>query len=852
MSFSLGEEGQHILEKAFDKSDRMNQNLTTLHLLLVFCEGDGLASKILADFGITKDTVRKVMKFDQAEPAETIDELNRAAQKLAERIPASFPGASQTSKIQGLHLLAALTTIEDCLAYKCLNAGHFKVEKLYGQVMAYLVGIGKRTSTIGSERGANIFDTGKPGKTGSRQGGRGRHGGPNRRNDHNQVNLPMNLEAPGKQAGSRKYYDASRMKSSEPEPDKQIVVSPLRWKIDAKQFPVIAQLGVNLNLKALNNELDELLGREHEIECLMDVLGRRKANNPILIGESGVGKTAIVEGLAQKIVKGEVDGNIASTVIMAATSSSLIGGTSIRGSLSEKIAALKKESARLRGRLTLFFDDAMEIIKSIEGGGEGVLAEIKETLAQGMLPSVFTATPASWKKMGDLDSNFSRCLTPIHVEEVGHEETLRIVNQLSSKYASYHGVDIDADACTASVNLSTRYLSGRKNPEKSLMVLDLAAARTGRTEQKQVTSGLVAQVVSSLTDVPIERLSETDGERLINLEKALSARVVGHGEAIEKIALTMRRNAAGFRGHRPIGSFLFLGPTGVGKTEMAKVMAGTLFGKDSAMLRFDMSEFSEAHSVSRLIGAPPGYVGFEKGGELTDAIIDHSYRLVLMDEFEKAHMAVHRLLLQLLEEGRLTDAHGRIANFQNCVIVLTSNIGSDLKLKTPAGFAIEQNTAETSYCRKMRERCMEVFSPELMNRIDESIVFSPLTRQEVQKIARMMLRASAATIYENRRIRITWDEDVTDLLIKSGGFDPLLGARPMRRTIQATVESCVADLILTGKVKQDGRITMSVENGTRLKGKVRNRREAAGPVRSRRKRQKAAGKTMVKKASGFE
>jgi len=528
-----------------------------------------------------------------------------------------------------------------------------------------------------------------------------------------------------------------------------------------------------------------------------------------------------------------------------------MGGTSIRGSLSEKFAALKKESERLQGRLILFFDDALDILKSIEGGGEGVLAEIKDALTQGLLPSIFAATPASWKKIVELDGGFSRCLTPIYVEEVGADETLAILKQLSGRYASYHKVEIDESTCAAASGLSTRYMSGRKNPEKSLMVLDLAAARASRSGLDRVTPHVVAEVVSSLADVPVERLAETDGDRLINLEKHLAECIVGHDEAIARAASTMRRNAAGFRGHRPIGSFLFLGPTGVGKTEMAKAMARLIFGKDSAMIRFDMSEFAEAHSVSRLIGAPPGYVGFEKGGELTDAVIDHPYRLILMDEFEKAHSAVHRLLLQMLEDGRVTDSHGRTADLSNCIVVLTSNIGSDIRLKSPTGFAVTEHRAETDYHARMVERAMESFSPELMNRIDETIVFSPLTEDEVREIADRLLKASAATIFEHRKIKISWTDAVIDYLIRSGGFDPQLGARPMRRTIQTKVESLIADTVLAGKLRKGGRIALQLQ-GDEIKARIRNRKAGAAPGRQKTARRSEVRKSRVEKAIGFE
>jgi len=845
MTFKLGEDGKRILQMAMKRAKDRKQELTTLHLLLVFCEEPGLASLILAHCGITRDWIRSCMKTTQTDPPQVFERLNREAQQLAETI--------RSPKIQDLHLLAGLVRIEDSLAHRMLSMGNFKPTQIYSIVVGSLTGTGKRNAFLGQ-----VAPNAEA--AGARQGSIAEEAASAEvqpPTEKAQVKLPLRVEEPKAlepaplPIPSRRYVDRPREKRQESQ-GTQLVVTPLRWKIDEKQFPFMAQIGVNLNLKALSGDVDEMLGRQKEIECLMDVLGRRKANNPVLIGEAGVGKTAIIEGMALRIVRGEITTAFSQKTLVAVASSSFIGGTSIRGSLSEKFAALRKESERLRGRIILFFDDAVEILKSIEGGGEGVLAEIKDALTQGLLPSIFTATPASWKKIVELDAGFTRCLTPIYVDEVGQDETAAILRQLAPKYAGYHAVEICDEVCSTAVRLSTRYLSGRKNPEKSLMVLDLAAARARRSSMKKVSPTVVAEVVSSLADVPAERLAETDSERLMNLEKHLAGCIVGHDEAIRRTASTMRRNAAGFRGRRPIGSFLFLGPTGVGKTEMAKAMARLLFGKDSAMLRFDMSEFAESHSVSRLIGAPPGYVGFEKGGELTDAIIDHPYRLILLDEFEKAHSAVHRLLLQMLEEGRLTDSHGRTADFSNTVVVMTSNIGSDLKLKTPAGFAVGERTAAADYREKMTQRAMETFSPELMNRIDETIVFAPLTEEEVREIARRLLRASAAILLQNRGIGIGWTEEVIDLLIRSGGFDPHLGARPMRRTIQAKVESLIADTVLAGKLRQGGKIVLQLGDGGRLRARIRNRKGSGASGEGRSAITSETKKTRLEQAMGFK
>jgi len=836
---------ENIREKARVEAQSLNQKITTLHFLLVLCKGDGLASRILSHYGVTKGKINLWLKNHNEEPPSVINKVLLEANRLAElrltpeivdNMHVQREKDEKIFKANELHLLGGLVQVEESIAYHFLMVEKFNPKNIYSTVLGYLTGTGKRHELIESadspclkSSASNMKNTGNIKKFPATSENKYYE---KEKNRNLQISMPFNE---GTISKSRKEDSVRRFF---PKLSQRPAVSPLvnqshfssgqmKWKLDERRFPLISGIGTNLNLKAQSGEIDPLLGREKEIECIMDVLGRRKANSPILVGEHGVGKTAIVEGLALKIVNGEVSERFGNVAIISIAPSALVGGTGIRGALGEKFVALKREAIMSPIKIVFFFDETLETIRSLENSGEGVIAEIKDALSQGTMPSIFTATPSSWKKIIDFDAGFSQCMTPVFVEETTRDETVKILESLSPKYAKWHGVEMHPGTSTMAVQMATRYLSGRKNPEKSIMVLDLAAARASRMVEKKVTKEVIAEVVSSLTDVPVERLVETDAERLLNLENRLSEHIVGHEDVIKKVSSCMRRNAAGFRGNRPIGSFLFLGPTGVGKTEMAKAMARAVFGKEEAIIRFDMSEFSEPHSVSRLIGAPPGYIGFERGGELTEAIIEHSYRLVLFDEFEKAHSAVHRLLLQILDDGRLTDSHGRTAIFSNCVVVLTSNIGSDIKIKAPVGFATTFDEAVADYKKKVFERAMETFSPELINRMDETVIFQPLDQNQVREVAMRLLTEAGKTIERNRNVKIKWENEVIDFLISNGGFDPKLGARPMRRAIQKYIESPVADTILSGKIKEGGVIRILVENekiALRIKNKkgIRN------------------------------
>ncbi len=786
MNSGVGDESKQIVSRAMDLAAGRNERLTTLHLLLAFCDAGGMAGGILGRNGVTADAIRPLLKARHPEAPTTIDRLNAEASRLAERLP----GRRQPGS---LHLLAALASVPETLAYKGLMLLDCNTATLTSQILGVLTGTGRRTYHVDAGRqspappdtdGRPLTRTAEPAK-----------------------------KAPARQP--RPFQMQTPAPSRKPAPPPPPMISRNPWTLDPKRYAVLSGSGVNLNELASRGKLDPLIGRRHELESIMDILGKRRGNNPCLTGDPGVGKTAIVEGFASMIVRDQVPERFRGRILVRMGITGLMGGTGVRGALGERLLALRTEVERASGRIILFLDDVHEVLRAAESGGEGAIQELKEAMVQGSLPCVCTTTPAEWKKIGESFPGLDRCLTPVIIEEPDDQETLSIVGILSEKYASFHDVKIEDGAIHAAVTLAARYMTGRRNPEKALTILDLASARASRTEGKVLDREEVACVVAETVGVPRERLSETDTSKLLNLEQEVTRKIVGHAEAISAVAHTMRRNAAGFRGSRPIGSFLFLGPTGVGKTEMSKVMAEIIFARPSSFVRFDMSEFSEAHSVSRFIGAPPGYVGFDKGGELTSALMESPYKLVLFDEFEKAHPSVHRLLLQVLDDGRLTDSMGHTVDFSNTVIVLTSNMGSNVKPRSRTGFsspaAGEDRFAD--YRTRVLEVVRDLLPPELFNRIDEPIVFSPLSEDEVREIARRLLAASAANLLESREVALTWSEGLVKHLIGAGGYDPSLGARPMKRTIQKVVESRVAELILSGRARPGGRIRVTAAAG---------------------------------------
>lgn len=583
--------------------------------------------------------------------------------------------------------------------------------------------------------------------------------------------------------------------------------------LDPKTFPLLTSLGRNLSLLAQQKKLDPVVGRAKEIEEVIDILGKRRTNNPCLLGEAGVGKTAVVEGVAQQLVS--VRGTLATKVLIELDMASLVAGTQLRGSFSEKLNALKDEVRKADGRVVVFIDEIHTLVGagSTGDGPQDAANELKTAMARGEFPCIGATTHDEFRKFITQDPALERRFTPVVVNEPSVPETVEILKGVIGRYEEHHGLKYAPEALEAAASLASRYVTDRFMPDKAISVADLAGSRCHREGKESVEPADVARVVAKLAGVPEERLLMNDSARLLNLEADLASRIIGHEEAVTRIARVIRRNYAGFSSRRPMGSFLFLGPTGVGKTETARALAEVLFGNKDALVRLDMSEMSEQHGVSRLIGSPAGYVGFGEGGQLTEPVRRRPSSVVVLDEIEKAHREVQLLLLQVLEEGRLTDGKGRHVDFSNTVIVLTTNLGAEAFSRTgrALGFGADAGVGSGNDMDSASAAARKALPPELWNRIDERLPFRPLREEEVARIATLLLAESSKRLATERGIEYEAGEDVVSHLLKSGGFDPQLGARPMRQVVQRLVEAPLAERILSGEFVAGDRVRVAVQ-----------------------------------------
>ncbi|MGA9520571.1 MAG: ATP-dependent Clp protease ATP-binding subunit, partial [Myxococcaceae bacterium] len=589
-------------------------------------------------------------------------------------------------------------------------------------------------------------------------------------------------------------------------------------ELAATDFPMLTSLGRNLSLEASLGELDPVIGRAKEIDEIIDILGKRRTNNPCLLGEPGVGKTAVVEGVAQQLLT--LPGSLGDRVIIELDMASLVAGTQLRGSFSEKLNALKDEVRKAEGRVVVFIDEIHTLIGagSTGDGPQDAANELKTAMARGDFPCIGATTHDEYRKFISQDPALERRFTAVVVNEPSIPETVEILRGVAPRYEEHHGLRFTSEALEAAASLAARYVSDRFLPDKAISIVDLTGSRCRREGRSVVEPQDVARIVARLAGIPEERLLMGDTTRLLRLEEDLRTRVIGHEESIARVASVIRRNYAGFASRRPMGSFLFLGPTGVGKTEMARALADVLFGSRDALVRIDMSELSEAHGVSRLVGAPPGYVGFGEGGQLTEPVRRRPSSVVLLDEIDKSNREVLMLLLQVLEEGRLTDGKGRHIDFSNTVVILTSNLGAEAfeRKARPMGFG---NAAETVVEAQSQDAAAQAarkaLPPELWNRIDERLVFRPLKHEEVARIAALLLEESSRRLASEKGIAYVAGEDVIGHLLASGGFDPMLGARPMRQTVQRLVEAPLAERILAGGFAQ-GDLVRVWWNGAQL------------------------------------
>ena len=631
---------------------------------------------------------------------------------------------------------------------------------------------------------------------------------------------------------------------------------------------------IDLTARAESGKLDPVIGRDEEIRRAIQVLQRRTKNNPVLIGEPGVGKTAIVEGLAQRIVNGEVPEGLKNKRVLSLDMGALIAGAKYRGEFEERIKKAIQEVTKA-GNVLLFIDELHTIIGA--GGAEGAIDAsniLKPALARGEIQIMGATTITEYRKYVEKDAALERRFQPVTVEEPGEEQTVAILKGLRGKYEAHHHVKITDEAVEAAVRLSARYINDRFLPDKAIDLMDEAAARVRfgvfnhteklaelrnqitekelqledalsnsdialakqckeekealeaelekqtkkaqreiRRKNLSVTEDDVADVVSGWTKIPVKKLAEGEAARLKKLEATLHKRVVGQEEAVTAVAKAVRRGRVGLKDpRRPIGSFLFLGPTGVGKTEISKALAEAVFGNEQAMIRVDMSEYMEKHSVSKMIGSPPGYVGYDEGGQLSEKVRRNPYSVILFDEIEKAHPDVFNILLQVLDDGHITDAQGRKIDFKETIIIMTSNAGAKAIIEPKRlGFgAVEDEKKDYS---RMKEGVMEevkrMFKPEFLNRIDEIIVFHTLNKEEVKKIVGILLKDLTLRCKDQMGIELKVRDSVKELIAKEG-FDPKYGARPLRRAIQNKIEDAMAEEILEGRIKQGDKVIIGV------------------------------------------
>lgn len=574
---------------------------------------------------------------------------------------------------------------------------------------------------------------------------------------------------------------------------------------DPSATPQLDKYSRDLTALAEQQKLDPVIGRASEIETAIEVLARRTKNNPVLIGEPGVGKTAIVEGLAQRIAEGTVPDVLKDKRLLEISLTSLIAGTRYRGEFEERIQALLEEVRNNQDSLLLFVDELHTVVGS--GGNEGGLDAanvLKPALARGELHLIGATTLNEYQKHIEKDSALERRFQPVVVKEPAPKDAIAIIKGLRGRYEVHHAVKITDAAITAAVQLSDRYITNRFLPDKAIDLVDQASARAHIRKQKEVTEKDIAAVVAKLTGVPVTEVTQEERQKLLKLEEHLHKRVVGQDEAVRAVANAIRLSRAGLSPkHTPIATFLFLGPTGVGKTELAKALAESMFDSEDSLVRIDMSEYRERHAIARLIGSPPGYVGYDEGGQLTEAIRRHPYSVILLDEIEKAHPDVYNLLLQVLDDGRLTDGKGRVVDFSNTVIIATSNLGTGFVKNEAIGFALstQEETVEKEH---FTEALRKHFRPEFVNRLDEIIAFHPLTKQHIGKIVGLQLQKVKERLAA-QKVAVTFDKSVNAHLAVAG-FKTEFGARELRRKIKTEVENIIAKHVLEGSLKPGGKI----------------------------------------------
>jgi len=637
------------------------------------------------------------------------------------------------------------------------------------------------------------------------------------------------------------------------------------------KYRSLTKYGHDLTQLARHGKLDPVIGREREIKRVMQILSRRTKNNPVVIGDAGVGKTAIAEGLAQRIAAEDVPNSLKGKRVVALDMGALVAGSKFRGEFEERLKAVLDEIRQASGEVILFIDELHTVVGA--GGAEGAIDAsnmLKPALSRGELQCIGATTLNEYREHIEKDKALERRFQPVFIDEPGADDTIEMLKGLKPRYEAHHKIKIDDSALVAATKLSQRYITDRFLPDKAIDLIDEAASKlrieresappeVNELEQKikrlrdeeqaasqrgdyqqaaelraerlqlepkynesktkwlqgiktdaVVSEEDIAQLISQWTGIPVSRMLETESEKLVHMEERVHQRIVNQEEAVAAVCEAIRRGRAGLKDpKRPIGSFIFLGPTGVGKTELARAVAEFLFDDESAMVRLDMSEYMEKHTVSRLIGAPPGYIGYEEGGQLTETVRRRPYRVILLDEVEKAHPEVFNILLQILEDGRLTDGHGRTVDFKNAIVVMTSNVGTEEFRRQGVGFLQRDKDAEQQLRSNIETALKNTFRPELLNRVDDIIIFHTLTEQHLAKIIDLLIKDVEQRLAEHN-IALKVNDEAKSWLI-SKGYNPEYGARPLRRAIQRYVENPLSTKILRGNFKEGDTVAISVE-----------------------------------------
>jgi len=778
-----------IAAEAQDIAKNVGQAPATQHLLLALFTVPGAADVLLRERGCDEDKVLAELAALGASPPEPSDSVALAMDRTRQ-----LADDCGSDRAEGLHLLVALTRLSKSAAAVLLEKTAAPLASLRTTALGYLTGAGPRRRV----------EAPQPAPT---------------------PRAAVAIRAPPTQFALKPSAPETRVTTVPPEPQHTAqpkpqpenpspalapapALDPSPGALDPRTYPWLSTHTRNLTALAAAGRLDPAIGREREIDELLDILGKRRANNPVLVGEPGVGKTAIVEGLAQRMLA------VPDRVFLELDVSSLVAGTQLRGSFSERLLGIKDEVKRAEGRVVVFIDE-LHMLIGAGAAGEGpqdAANELKAALARGEFPCVGATTHDEFRKYIQGDAALERRFVPVLVREPSPQKTREILQGAIERYQDHHQVRFLPDALEAAARLTARYVHDRFLPDKAFAAIDLAGSRVRREGRSEVAREDVARAVARMAGLPEERLLQPDSERFLQLDDRLAERIVGHEQNLAIIARGIRRNYAGFSAQRPLASFLFCGPSGVGKTETARALADELF--DGALVRIDLSEYAEPHTAARLVGAPPGYVGYGEGGQLTEAVRRKPASVVLLDEVEKAHPAVLQLLLQILDEGQLTDGRGRRIDFTAAVLVLTSNLGApafDGSGPRPMGFGASPDAslektqppgpAEHPQSKKALELARAAFPPELWSRLDERLIFAPLLRDEVARIAQLLLADSSRRLWEERRIAFRTGPGLVEHLIDKGGYPSALGARPLRQVIQRLVESPLADQILAGRIQ---------------------------------------------------